>query len=65
MRIRKLDIYIGYTEDILKLCARIADLPALDWAGLHVEVANMYVVVLYLPQSFVLLRNNTIHYILP
>lgn len=61
MRIRKLDIYIGYTEDILKLCARIADLPTLDRAGLDVEVANMYV-VLILPQSSVLLRSNTTYY---
>ncbi|KAE8379249.1 fungal-specific transcription factor domain-containing protein [Aspergillus bertholletiae] len=27
--LRKLDIYIGYTEDIIKLCPRIADLPLL------------------------------------
>ncbi|KAL5340548.1 fungal-specific transcription factor domain-containing protein [Aspergillus crustosus] len=27
---RKLDIYIGYTEEILKICARIADLPLLS-----------------------------------
>lgn len=63
MRIRKLDIYMGYTEDILKLCARIADLPTLDRAGLDVEVANMYV-VLILPQSSVLLRSNTTYYML-
>ncbi|KAL2857823.1 fungal-specific transcription factor domain-containing protein [Aspergillus pseudoustus] len=27
---RKLDIYIGYTEELLKICARIADLPLLS-----------------------------------
>ncbi|PWY69561.1 C6 transcription factor [Aspergillus heteromorphus CBS 117.55] len=27
MRITKLDIYIGYAEDLIKICARIADLP--------------------------------------
>lgn len=26
VRITKLDIYIGYTEDIIKLCARISEL---------------------------------------
>ncbi|KKK17587.1 hypothetical protein ARAM_003933 [Aspergillus rambellii] len=37
---RKLDIYIGYTEEILKLCARIADLPLLssDFVALGLEI---------------------------
>lgn len=64
MRIRKLDIYIGYTEDILKLCARIADLPTLDRAGLDVEVANMYV-VLYLLRALFSYGGHTTYYILP
>ncbi|KAI9375443.1 fungal-specific transcription factor domain-containing protein [Aspergillus egyptiacus] len=36
----KLDIYIGYTEEILKICARIADLPLLssDPLALALEV---------------------------
>lgn len=29
MTLTKLDIYVGYTEDIIKICARIADLPSL------------------------------------
>ncbi|GES63048.1 C6 transcription factor [Aspergillus terreus] len=29
MTLTKLDIYVGYTEDIIRLCARIADLPTL------------------------------------
>ncbi|RDW60395.1 fungal specific transcription factor domain-containing protein [Aspergillus mulundensis] len=37
---RKLDIYIGYTEEIIKTCARIADLPNLasDPVALGLEV---------------------------
>ncbi|KAB8238630.1 fungal specific transcription factor domain-containing protein [Aspergillus alliaceus] len=36
----KLDIYIGYTEDIIKLCPRIADLPLLshDPVALGLEI---------------------------
>lgn len=30
VRITKLDSYVGYTEDIIKVCARIADIPFLD-----------------------------------
>lgn len=41
VRIRKLDIYIGYTEDILKLCARASDLPSLDSFSRQVEVNEM------------------------
>jgi hypothetical protein len=41
VRIRKLDIYIGYTEDILKLCARTSDLPFLDPLSLQAEVGEM------------------------
>lgn len=42
--IPKLDIYIGYTEELLELCARIAELPALknDTLALHLSVASMY-----------------------
>ncbi|CAI7593786.1 unnamed protein product [Penicillium glandicola] len=41
--IPKLDIYIGYTEEILKLCARIAELPALqaDTLALRLSVASI------------------------
>lgn len=41
VRIRKLDIYIGYTEDILKLCARASDIPSLDPLSLQAEVSEM------------------------
>ncbi|BCR87643.1 Zn(II)2Cys6 transcription factor [Aspergillus chevalieri] len=41
VRIRKLDIYIGYTEDILKLCARTSDLPSLDPLSLQTEVNDI------------------------
>lgn len=41
VRIRRLDIYIGYTEDLLKLCARISDLPSLDLLSLAAEVTEM------------------------
>lgn len=39
----RLDIYIGYTEEILKLCARIAELPSLegDTISLRLAVASM------------------------
>ncbi|KAL4881404.1 fungal-specific transcription factor domain-containing protein [Aspergillus karnatakaensis] len=40
---RKLDIYIGYTEDILKICARISDLPQLnaDPLALSLEISTI------------------------
>lgn len=43
--IPKLDIYIGYTEELLELCARIAELPASkhDSLALYLSVASMYV----------------------
>lgn len=43
--IPKLDIYIGYTEELLKLCARIAELPSLqaDTLALRLSVASMFV----------------------
>lgn len=43
--IPKLDIYIGYTEELLELCARIAELPALknDTMALYLCVSSMYV----------------------
>ncbi|KAJ0418042.1 fungal-specific transcription factor domain-containing protein [Aspergillus carlsbadensis] len=34
---RKLDIYIGYTEELIKLCARIADIPLLATDPLALE----------------------------
>lgn len=39
----RLDIYIGYTEEILKLCARIAELPSVegDTVSLRLAVASM------------------------
>ncbi|CAG8903931.1 unnamed protein product [Penicillium egyptiacum] len=41
--IPKLDIYIGYTEELLKLCARIAELPSLqaDSLALQLSVASI------------------------
>lgn len=46
--IPKLDIYIGYTEELLELCARIAELPSLknDTLALHLSVASMCVSLL-------------------
>lgn len=43
MTLTKLDIYVGYTEDIIRICARIADLPALshDPVALGVELYSM------------------------
>ncbi|KAL3445709.1 fungal-specific transcription factor domain-containing protein [Aspergillus insuetus] len=40
---RKLDIYIGYTEELIKICARIADLPlsALDPLALESEIKTI------------------------
>ncbi|KAJ5082108.1 hypothetical protein N7532_011151 [Penicillium argentinense] len=45
----RLDIYIGYTEDILTLCARIAELPSLqdDSVSLRLAIASMYVTLNY------------------
>lgn len=39
----RLDIYIGYTEGILKLCGRIAELPSLqdDNISLCLAIASM------------------------
>ena len=39
----RLDIYIGYTEEILKLCGRIAELPSLqdDTISLRLAIASM------------------------
>ncbi|KAJ5127383.1 hypothetical protein N7448_008162 [Penicillium atrosanguineum] len=39
----RLDIYIGYTEEILKLCGRIAELPSLqdDGISLHLAIASI------------------------
>jgi hypothetical protein len=44
--ITRLDIYIGYTERIIKLCARIADLPLLcaDPVALGLEIHTMSVI---------------------
>lgn len=41
----RLDIYIGYTEQILNLCASIVELPSLqnDPISLRLAVASMYV----------------------
>ncbi|KAL4893364.1 fungal-specific transcription factor domain-containing protein [Aspergillus ambiguus] len=40
MTLRKLDIYIGYTEEIIKICARIADLSSLshDLVAFGIEI---------------------------
>lgn len=39
----RLDIYIGYTEEILDICARIAELPSLadDDVSLRLAVASL------------------------
>lgn len=41
--ITKLDIYIGYTEELIKICARIADLPfqAVDSLMIALEISDM------------------------
>jgi len=41
----RLDIYIGYTEQILNLCAKIVELPFLrdDTISLRLAIASMYV----------------------
>lgn len=41
--ITKLDIYVGYTEEIIKICARIADIPYLniDSSAIRLEVHDM------------------------
>lgn len=46
--ITRLDIYIGYTERIIKLCARIAGLPLLcaDPVALGLEIHTMSVLAL-------------------
>ncbi|GKZ31839.1 hypothetical protein AbraIFM66950_000729 [Aspergillus brasiliensis] len=43
VKISKLDIYIGYAEDLIKICARIADLPTLsrDPVALNLEVHSI------------------------
>lgn len=43
LSLTKLDIYIGYTEELIKICARIADLSLLghDPAALGLEVRTM------------------------
>ena len=41
IHLTKLDIYIGYTEDIIKICARIADLPSLEVDLVDIEVNEM------------------------
>lgn len=45
MEIPRLSIYLGFTEDILKICARVAELPALagDDISLCLAIASMYV----------------------
>lgn len=39
----RLDIYIGYTEEVLKICGRIAELPSLqdDIVSLRLAIASM------------------------
>lgn len=41
----RLSIYLGFTEDILKICACVAELPALagDDLSLRLAIASMYV----------------------
>ncbi|EKV05572.1 C6 transcription factor, putative [Penicillium digitatum PHI26] len=58
--IPKLDIYIGYTEEILKLCARIAKLPSLqvDTLALRLSVASIN-------ESLLTWSHTSIPYIIP
>lgn len=45
---RKLDIYLGYAEDLVAICARISDLPLLlnsDPHALTLEVSSMSVLL--------------------
>ena len=43
LSITKLDIYVGYTEEIIKICARIADIPYLniDSSAIRLEIDSM------------------------
>ncbi|PYH43406.1 Zn(II)2Cys6 transcription factor [Aspergillus saccharolyticus JOP 1030-1] len=38
IRITKLDIYIGYAEDLVKICARIADLPSISYDPIALDL---------------------------
>ncbi|KAJ5663986.1 hypothetical protein N7507_004717 [Penicillium longicatenatum] len=56
----RLDIYIGYTEEILKLCARIAELPSLagDLVSLRLAIASIN-------ESLLTWSHTSIPYIIP
>jgi MinD superfamily P-loop ATPase len=45
MEAPRLSIYLGFTEDILKICACVAELPSLqgDDISLRLSIASMYV----------------------
>lgn len=48
METPRLSIYLGFTEDILKICACVAELPSLqgDDISLRLAIASMYVLIL-------------------
>lgn len=59
----RLSIYLGFTEDILKICACVAELPSLkdDDISLRLAIASMYVTTIFsdpFPYSFVLTKHR-------
>ncbi|CAG7970066.1 unnamed protein product [Penicillium salamii] len=58
--IPKLDIYIGYTEELLELCARIAELPALKN-----DTMALYLCVSSINESLVKWTHTSTPYIIP
>ncbi|KAJ6109533.1 hypothetical protein N7486_001768 [Penicillium sp. IBT 16267x] len=56
----RLDIYIGYTEEILKLCARIAELPSLEG-----DVVSLRLAIASINESLLLWSHSSIPYIIP
>ncbi|KAJ5904037.1 hypothetical protein N7504_006420 [Penicillium tannophilum] len=56
----RLDIYIGYTEEILKLCARIAELPSLEG-----DVVSLRLAIASINESLLTWSHTSIPYIIP
>ncbi|KAJ5286783.1 hypothetical protein N7478_002469 [Penicillium angulare] len=56
----KLDIYIGYTEEILKICSRIAELPSLEG-----DMASMRLAVASINESLLTWSHASCPYIIP
>ncbi|KAJ5204188.1 uncharacterized protein N7498_005067 [Penicillium cinerascens] len=56
----KLDIYIGYTEEILKLCGRIAELPSLQDDNISLRLA-----IASINDSLLTWTPTSIRYIIP